>query len=353
MLTWLSILMFLPVLGFMVCWCCGCDIFDYQFTTSETITDNWTVSSGSWSIPGTGRLVLSGTSGEIVANTTHPSAHPSGQLAWTIPALSWMTNDEIWFQFAYADANNYHYAKVVYNGTNYTHSLWRREAGVDTRLTADVTSAFPSSTVCYDGTYVSHLRGDLFFKIAASSTSGTKVGVKVVAFAGGTFELDRLRWRHVYVTRASCSCRDIYTYLPGCSKCSGTIPTLMQLEISGMANGTCGSCGDLDGTWILTSTALGTEEGACTHGYTFDSAVCSTIADMQIVHQNVVFSSNYELRLRINKPSTGGLIQYAKAFGASLPTCETNGETLTGYSNVSLPECNGTAATITATTVNM
>jgi hypothetical protein len=128
---------------------------------------------------------------------------------------------------------------------------------------------------------------------------------------------------------------------------------MVQVEISGFSNGTCSDCGELDGTWILESNQGGHPAFGCTYGYTFDSAVCGVVPGMEALFQNVIFSSDYEFRLRLWKVPGFGTIQYAKVFGATMPSCQITGEVLTNYSNTSLGECDGSLATITATSLNM
>lgn len=363
MLTWLSILMFLPVLGFMVCWCCGCEILNYQFTTSETVSDNWDEISGTWSISGDGSLTCGGTSGVIIANTEHPSASPSGRLQVTLTtAISGMVSgDEIRILFAYEDSNNHLYQKLTYNGTSFISSVWNRVAGVDSRVTKDAASSSSVASLagfgllCYDGTYVSTLAGASFGDTGVARTgtagnTGKKIGLQVVQYTAGDFKFSSVVWRHANITRSSCTCRDLI--VTQCGKCSGTSTSMMQIEISGMANGSCGTCGDLNATWMLESSSSGSPDSECIYGYSFLSSLCGVSPGMDANFQNVVFSSNYELRLRIQK--TGfGLMQWAKVFGATMPNCSITGESMTGYSNVSFAECNGSTATITATAYQM
>ena len=36
-----------------------------------------------------------------------------------------------------------------------------------------------------------------------------------------------------------------------CAYCSGTLPMQLQLDVSGVTNGTCGSCTSINGTYVL------------------------------------------------------------------------------------------------------
>lgn len=141
---------------------------------------------------------------------------------------------------------------------------------------------------------------------------------------------------------------------PGYPCCCGTegqcthcnIPDRIQIEISGVTNLSCSSCGSLNGTYVLSFTEeVGYE---CKWRYTFSSSIC-TYTYMEFRHY--VNDPRYEIaECRIIKDSTNYISWLCTENTDSNCTCENSSYVInTGAATYGSFYCNAGYATCTFT----
>ena len=264
---------------------------------------------------------------------------------------------------AYADSSNYWFCEVQPGATNGTLKLFQRSGGVNTQQGPTQTvfglQATNTATVflCVGGGYVrttayKTLGTNASISFAASPTItskaagvGTGAGTSNVKFDDFTYSKSEFE---------SATCPDC----PGpsnCSACSTDTASSYTITISGLTNGTCGTCSSLSGTYsvpYLGSTCNGGGFSVSTSCGTLDIQwsleIPSAGADIQF-HVIVTIAGFGTKIMNFIKVFTGsgtggggpGTIDCITISAMTIPW---DNETGTNF-------CAGTAATVTATFV--
>lgn len=71
-----------------------------------------------------------------------------------------------------------------------------------------------------------------------------------------------------------------------CPGCLGNVPAEMQLDISGAADGICGVCEILNGTWVLSNFTLN-GNGDCQWSCTINPALCNNYEPVDILRLTI------------------------------------------------------------------
>jgi hypothetical protein len=237
---------------FIRCFCCtlACTILTDNYG-SNTIA-NYDQRDGTWSI-GSGVLSTSSTTGLIIHNTT--TRDNTGQVIVSINELN--TGEIAGVVGAYVDDDNYLLAELecLDDGIgDWAVRLIERVGGVETTLdelsgTILNFGATHGVWLCWTGTYASvRLDGSpsthIFWE---SSLVGNKVGIKVTNNTG-TLNFDGFNIQDSFDNVATCQECDAHC----ASHCIGnTSSRQIQVDIAGMASGTCGDCTVLNTTHIL------------------------------------------------------------------------------------------------------
>lgn len=145
---------------------------------------------------------------------------------------------------------------------------------------------------------------------------------------------------------------------PGCNCCDQTVPCSVcstgfgpqtfKVVISGMANGNCGTCSELDGTFFLENSGAG---GGCTCNWqlTFDTSVCGTYVSMSIC----LFESagTYFFDFYINTAGGGTQMVFRQTYPSAITCTTLANEALPFFANDTTGECDGTGSTVQVTAV--
>jgi hypothetical protein len=323
----------------------GCDLVSDDFS-ANTIA-NYTQVSGSWSI-GSGKLDPPA-SGLLKINQAAPVSPDGTRVKWMFNFAS--NTGTIRIIVDYVDADNYHYCEVICSdASTATIRLWERDSTVETALEdAEGLSSFTwsndySVAVCWTG---ERLRASIFFSTsttpiafttaAATDLGGDYAGVSVVTAHSSS------RFDNMLLSTLADGCADCP---PVCGPCSGAVPVELQVDISGMANGTCGSCASLDGVYVLPFNNYNLAGQVCT--WIFELSGPCTLDRLAISVEEVSPGTSYDVEAGT---SAGGLQDSAwnTNLGAK-PDCDTFDE-LSLSSTITGSVCDGSAATVLVTTL--
>ncbi len=355
------ILLSLVLVGFFLpgCPCCGtCTIY------SDTFNDlsGWTQDAGSWSVS-SNVATVSSTAAFLRCNTTNPDG--TGKMQVQVQVKGTATGDLIRIIVAYVDSSNYHFAEMKWGTSGYLR-LYKRSSGSDTQLaTQTITytnSTFVTFTVCLtaalDYVYV-------FDSLGNAIGSTTTVPGSATGFALGTGGTLTGTANFYIVTAASTA-----VTCPPCQQCGhcivNTAALTYQAVITGIANGTCSSCGSLNGTWVLPNCghyqtpSLRRESDVCLYNVKF-TALCGLYNFWMLqIDQNTALATAHEVQMAatafVPDPTCnseasdiGILSQFYLQTGSSAQDC--------GYSGLNLPSvaadaaCHWGAATCTVTKI--
>ena len=250
----------------------------------------WTEDAGSWAIV-SNTLQTSSTNAIVRSNTAHPDG--TGQQRLTVDVKSSATDDLVRVIIGYVDLDNYHFAELKIGASGYL-KLWKRSGGVNTELQTKATAAF--TTGSFVNVSVCLTRGLNSISVTAGSeviAKGTTVPGSADEFAlatggtvTGTVTFDNFVSER---TGPSETCPNCVAVAPNdcpSNLCDGDIFSLEYLvEFSGWANGTCGTCTDMNTTAYL----LGFSDTAhplypC--GWISTPTICASADDMILLIYN-------------------------------------------------------------------
>lgn len=244
----------LQVAGALVAnvFCCCCRIVNNAFGSDNLATD-FTVVSGTWAITGG---VLRASSGAAVvlnvATLTDGTGQESGTFLINTDGLKAIIYG------AYNDSSNHIFAEIERTGaTSSTAKLWKRVSGTNTQLGptipvfGDVASARTFS-LCWDGSYAYFHDGSNTNRLilAACTLTGTSSGLGAEA-SGGQVDFDSLQVKNNHTNSTGCSsCTPCWLTDESLACLNGTQGTQVQVDLTGMANGACSDCTNMNTTYI-------------------------------------------------------------------------------------------------------
>lgn len=266
----------------LTCPACGCDTNADTFTRSNSANINtsspygWTVDNGSFSIA-SNKLATSSTMAAAKFGAPRPNYDMSIQVDITLPA----DGDTARVLLNYIDKDNYWAAEFVASASGALPvnrlRILTRVAGVETVITDQLQNwgnTNTGMTVCFNSVTnrltVSPPSPSHFATAIMPTPTSLYVGLGTGATlsAGMTFD-------NFSVTQTSAGCSPC----PTC--CTGTIPNQVRVTLAGLSSGgasTCGSCGSLNGTYVLTligrPSPWSPVQGYCVWCYAFPSPVC-------------------------------------------------------------------------------
>jgi hypothetical protein len=244
------LLTFLPLGFFWSCYpCCDveCIIWDDTFDTDLTATD-YDIRAGSFTVA-SGNLSTTSTDALIIADTGFDDA--SGVVRTQISFGVLAIGDKLRLIGAYKDDGNYLAGEVVKTNTAVgTLRLIGVVTGTPTTLIEeagfDIDPNNPDYCLSWDGTFatlangVDHVRAE-FTPHADGKQAGMGSGDTVT----GTVRFTRFILSKSPIEAESCTDCVI------CTPCSDLEPEDVTVEISGVANDSCSTCGGYNTTWVL------------------------------------------------------------------------------------------------------
>lgn len=255
-------------LGGSDCGCCTvtadpCAIFSDDFDRADNASPgaDWSEENGQVAISSNKLAYVSGSDVACISTTTHTSQDVTITVDVRQTGFVLVTGTEFRVILSYTDANNYWYAALKIGTSQYLRVV-HRSGGSDTVLdTTTVTTTINTTytiTACMSGAFIyatCTASGAPEVFAAHSGTSGE--------FGVGFGAADIFSSFDNFVARAvDDTCEDCER--PTCTMCTGEgIPDAMEITITGIVNGSCTDCANLNGTFILTPDP----ESPCIYSY--------------------------------------------------------------------------------------
>jgi hypothetical protein len=226
--------------------CCKkCSIFSDDYSTDRTGTDYHT-SAGSWAVSG-GVLTCTTASALLRCETAAAASGITALYASATFSCS-STSDIARLILLYTDDNNYWFVEAKPGATNGTLELYQRSGGTNTLqgstqtfgglqagTTATICLSYTGSIVLATGTIVGSVKCREAVNATITVTS-TKAGLGTGAGSSSVTFDDFLFSNHNTDNNKCGNC-------DACSACNGTVPSRMQIDISGLTNNS-NSCAD-------------------------------------------------------------------------------------------------------------
>jgi len=121
-----------------------------------------------------------------------------------------------------------------------------------------------------------------------------------------------------------------------CTDCSGSVPEFLFISLTGVTNGTCADCTDLNREWCLPCT------GACEWELSTTTACYGNIT---LRVQLVDTGGSYDLRFRITDDSSSNFGEWQTTLGASKPDCAAWAAKALSIGTDTLGSCNFASST--------
>jgi hypothetical protein len=260
------------------CPCCSsgpCQFASDTFNRADNTDINtgstvgWTETSGSWSIA-SNKLSTSSANAKATASTAHPDGTPYMKVVTIVQGDTSGDTIRIDVGDIYAEAKlgaGTGYLKIYDSGGNVVSE--------DDTLTLHTGSAY-TFTVCVNS---SGVQASLFlgFTVTNITWLGTVTGSTFALGTGGTVT-GTVTFDSVTADRVEAACSTCGVFCNAACN-DNTSPAYYQVVISGMANGSCGSCASYDGTYILHQTS-----SDCAWRYNLGSAFCSVFDKVFLLH---------------------------------------------------------------------
>jgi hypothetical protein len=324
------------VIGFLfnsAC-CCSCTIYGDDYTTDKTGTDYTTV-SGTFTVSG-GELNTSSANATIRTNAAASAAATAVVAQADITCAT--TSDIGRVYIAYTDATHYVCAELQPGATNGTIKIIKDGATLATSTVNGYTSGTLTVGICYALGYITATAG----VYSASSITSVTVASKYAALGTGagisSVKFDNFTFKKHHHDVSSC---------PNCfpsSACSScivnTTPIEVQITYTGVANGFCTNCENLNQTFLASRNDA---FDPCIWQLSSAARVCASSVSVQFIVGSTHYPAGAPGNTAANWGSTGDVAYMTQ----TLPTDCGNELTLTTFNTSAGPLCDNSGATVT------
>ncbi len=318
---------------------------------SDTFTRTNTSNIGSHLVKEAGTSAISSNVLALTANNTkvrfiagNPDS-PSQRVRVNVKGAN--DNDQIRVFVDWLDSSNYHYVQII-TGASKTLKIYEVDAGVTTELASTAVSTTAGSTYALDvclssGIFIQAVLGSA--RLSAPITAQSSIGY--CGLACGTITT-QVSFTDLVVDRGtdgvrSCPCG----YGNDCSECptyaasaTGMTPAELVLVVAGITNGSCASCANLNGIYILEQ-----KGSPCFYDHAISPSVCATAAFNLIESAFGFFLHN---DVSANIIGTGQFGQWIDAHDKT--TCFLNGWVIPETGSTVSGDCNFASSTVTVYT---
>ena len=230
-----------------------CAIFSDTFTRADDADPgcSWTEVSGTSAI--TSNKLAFTAAGIAICNVVHPANESTMlvQVDFTHDTSTSICDVLI----AVVDSSNYYYVRFTVAGASGSVAIRRNNAGVHTTLASQTgvtinTSTTYTALVCMTDSGVIWVGGVPSVFLAAQ-TPATPTGAQagVGCSGSGTATFDNFAVTATYHETVDSTCQKCFST---CVRCDNDVaPSTLKVVVTGIANGTCGTCAGLDGTYYL------------------------------------------------------------------------------------------------------
>jgi hypothetical protein len=293
----------------------ACTAFSDNYATDDLAAD-YTAVTGAGSVSG-GELSSSSATLLIIAL----AQIGAGRGKVTVKGKSSATSNTVRAVGSYVSGSTYVYAELLFNGASSTFKIFNgtgAQLGITKTITTSLNTYY-SLAICWDGEHVFAFLGDgssncMAYISAAYTGTGQKGGVGGTR-ASGTITFDDLTIAGSKVDDDDCpDCGEHLDNDCYCTSCEPDFLGTIDIEITGMADASCGSCEALDGLYTLTrddASACGGLSNCCSWRYTATSTCGPTITRFSVEIYSTA-GPTYNLVCRLDL--TNGGFQYSSSW---------------------------------------